>query len=58
MRNGWVVCFSLVQKDFSQTGTSLEAVPVPVLGAILTRSLQRASSQTLLQPSPDVVFPY
>ena len=56
MKNGWVVCFSLVQKDFSQTGTPLDAVPVP--GAILTRSLQRASSQTLLQPSPDVIFPY
>ena len=42
--------------SFAQTGTPLDAVPVP--GAILTCSLQRASSQFELHPSPLIVLPY
>ena len=41
---------------FPQTGTPLDAVPVP--GAILTCSLQRASSQFELLLSPLIVLPY
>ena len=42
--------------SFSQTGTPLDAVLVP--GAIITRSLQRASSQFELHPSSLIVLAY
>ena len=48
MKNGWVVCWSLVQKDFFQTGTPLDAVPVP--GASFQRSLRATHSSSHSSP--------